>query len=467
MAAGAFIEVLEVVIGKSGNLADQTGLSSRVKDELEKLRNTVSTIKPAVPDAEEKQEENQDVSEWLRRLKDAVYEADNLLEEFSSEVSRRDLMTQIKEAKKLCFSFPKLNQLAFDLKMDHNIKAIRKRLDAIARDRNMFYLEDRLGETSVERGTHSVVRSEEIIGRENDKKAIIGILLDPNVEENVAILPIVGSGGLGKTTLAKLVFNDEEIGKHFEIRLWVCVSDDFDIKIIVQKILKSAKGERKEALEMSTLIDDLHQEIGGRRYLLVLDDVWNEDYEKWINLKDVLQSGARGSRILVTTRSHEVARITDINETYFLRELSPHDSWLLFERHAFEEGEEPDFRIKEIGMKIVEKCIGVPLAIRTIGGLLYSKRSVEEWLSFMNKELSKVRQGEDGILPILKLSYDHLSSHLKQCCAYCSLFPKDYNINKQTLIRLWMAQGFIKLSHPNQCLEDVSHEYFMDVHSGA
>ena len=145
--------------------------------------------------------------------------------------------------------------------------------------------------------------------------------MDPNVEENVAVLPIVGPGGLGKTTLAKLVFNDEEIGNHFEIRLWVCVPDDFDIKIIVQKILKSAKGERKEALEMSTLIDDLHQEINGRRHLLVLDDVWNDDCEKWISLKGVLQSAASGSRILVTTRNKEVATITQTINPYFLREF--------------------------------------------------------------------------------------------------------------------------------------------------
>ncbi|XP_065631977.1 putative disease resistance protein RGA4 isoform X1 [Quercus suber] len=412
MAQGAFIEVVEEVIGKTGNLADQTGLSSRVKDELERFRMRVSAIKRVVPvpDAEE----NQAVplfGTWLRRLKDAVYVADNLLEEFSNEVSRRDQMTQNKEAKKVCISFPKLNQLAFDLKMGHNIKAIRKRLVAIANDKNRpFLLEASPRETQVEdweRRTRSFVRSEEVIGRENDKKAIIGILLDPNVE----VLPIVGSGGLGKTTLAKLVFNDEEIRNHFEIRLWVCDCFNFDIKIIVQKILKSAKGEIKEALEMNTLIDDLHQEIDGRRYLLVLDDVWNEDYEKWNSLKGVLQRAARGSRILVTAQNEKVASITQTIKPYFLRELSPHYSWLLFERHAFEEGEEPDFIIKEIGMKIV-KCIEVPLAIRTIGGLLYSKRSVKEWSSFMNNELLMISQGEN-ILRILKLSYNHLSSHLK------------------------------------------------------
>ena len=109
MAEGTIIEVVEVVIGKSGNLADQIGLSSRVKDELEKLRDKVSTIKSVVPDAEEKQAVDCGIKLWLRELKDAVYEADNLLEELSFEVSRRHLMAQNKEAKKVCISFPKLN----------------------------------------------------------------------------------------------------------------------------------------------------------------------------------------------------------------------------------------------------------------------------------------------------------------------------------------------------------------------
>ena len=195
----------------------------------------------------------------------------------------------------------------------------------------------------------------------------------------------------------------------------------------------------------------------------MLDDLWNEDYEKWINLKGLLQSGARGSRILVTTRAQKVARITQTIEPHFLRELSPHDSWLLFERYAFKEGEEPDLRIKEIGMKIVDMCKGLPLAIKTIGVILYRKRDVREWLSFMNSEIWNLEQGENNIIPALRLSYVYLPSHLKRRFAYCSLFPKDYNINKQTLIRLWMAQGFIKLSDPNECLEDVSHEYFMDL----
>lgn len=466
MAEGTIIEVVDEVIGKSGNLADQTGLLSRVKDELEKLRNTASTIKPVVPAAEEKQKRDHRVSEWLRRLKDAVNEADNLLEVFSNEVSRRDQMTQNKEAKKVCISFPKLNQLAFDLKMGHNIKAIRKRLDAIARDRNMFHFEEHPMETWRERQTHSLVAAEEVIGREDEKKEIIRFLLDPYWGEHVEVFPIVGLRGIGKTTLAKLVYNDEEIINHFELKFWVCVSNDFDVTRIVEKILNYAQNYRPKSLDMNTLTQELREELNGRRFLLVLDNVRNEDKNKWDFLMHVLESAARGSRILVTTRSQVVARITQtfIFRHLLLSELRPNASWILFKRYAFREGEEePDLRIEEIGMQIVERCKGVPLAIKTMGGLLYSRSNSGDWIAIWYNEFLALKQREVNILPILKLSYDCLPSHLKQCCAYCSLFPEDYNINKQTLIQLWMAQGFIKLSQPNQCLEDVGHEYFKEL----
>ena len=142
-------------------------------------------------------------------------------------------------------------------------------------------------------------------------------LLDSNIEENASILPIVGIGGVGKTTLAQLVFNEEKMQKHFDKKLWLFVSDDFDVKIIVEKILESAKGKKLENLEMNTLINDLQKEIDGKRYLLVLDDVWNDDSQKWDSLKSLLLSGERGSRILVTTREEKVAKISKTIEHTF------------------------------------------------------------------------------------------------------------------------------------------------------
>ena len=338
------------------------------------------------------------------------------------------------------FFFSKSNQLLYGLKIGHKIKAMRERLVAIAPNRQ-FHLEERCEETQLRykaiEQTHSLVCAEDVIGREDDKKEIIGFLLNPNVKDNVSILPIVGIGGLGKTTIAQLVFNDEVIKKHFEEKLWVCASENFEVKIIVEKILQRVKNRKPENLEMNTLVNNLWKEISGKRYLLVLDDVWNEDHEKWFSLKNLLMGGARGSRILVTTHSKIVAKITQTILPHFLKGLDAQKSWSLFKKMAFVEGEESKSAcFVEFRKEILKKCVGIPLAIRTIGSLLYFKNSKIEWLSFKNNELSKIPQKETDILPTLKLSYDHLPSHLKQCFSYCSLFPKNYKINKSCLIKM-------------------------------
>jgi hypothetical protein len=377
----------------------------------------------------------------------------------------------IRRPKRYAFFFSKSNQLAYRHKTAHKIKAMRKRLDAINADRERFHLVVRDAETRVgnrlhvSRETYSFVRAESVIGREDDKRDVIHRLMDSNVEENVSIIPIVAMGGLGKTTLAQLIFNDEQIQNHFELKMWVCVSDPFQVKDIVEQILESAKIKKQEDVQLNTLVTDLRKEIDGKRYLLVLDDVWNEDLIKWSNLTKVLLGGARGSRILVTTRTKRVARICGTVDPYFLSGLTELASWSLFMQMAFEKGQEPEenSNIATIGRDIIQKCKGVPLAITTIGSLLCFKNPETKWLNFKNNELSKIPQNETDILPTLKLSYDQLQSHLKHCFAYCSLFPKDYKFERSTLIWLWIAQGFVKSSDQHRCLEDVGNEYFMDL----
>jgi hypothetical protein len=344
MAEPLLFFVAEQIIKTLGSLAGkQIGLLWGVRDELQSLTNTVSTIKAVLLDAEEKQAAGiHAVKDWLGKLEEAMYDADDLLEEISTEVLRRDIMTCDKKAKKVRIFFSKSNQLAFRFRMAREIKAIRKKLDAINADRR-FHLEVRqVEETRVRNrerdNTYSFVRPETVIGREDDKKAVIDRLLDSNIEDNVSILPIVGIGGLGKTTLARLIFNDEQIKTKFELKMWVCVSDIFDVKNIVAKILESATGKKPESVEMDTLVNYLLKVIKGKKYFLVLDDVWNGNHEKWCHLKQVLMEGARGSRIVVTTRQEIVARIIRQEsvakiigtvESYPLEGLDEDASWSL------------------------------------------------------------------------------------------------------------------------------------------
>ncbi|XP_059428632.1 putative disease resistance protein RGA4 [Corylus avellana] len=474
MAEQILFDTAQRIIETVGSMAaEEIGLLWGFENELQSLNNTVSTIEAVLLDAEEQHAAgNHQVTVWLRKLEDVIYDADDLLDVVSTEALRRQVMTHHKKAKQVRIFFSKSNQLVYRLKMAHKIKAMRERLDAIDADRQRFHLKLKLSHVETGAGgnrdrdnTHSYVCAEAVIGRENDKKAVIHRLLDSNVEDNVSILPIVAIGGLGKTALAQLIINDEQIQKHFQLKMWVCVSDSFQVKNIVEKIFEAATKKKPKTMEMDTLIGKLKEIIDGKKYLLVLDDVWNEDHEKWSRLKQVLMGGASGSRILVTTRSEIVARIVRTVESYPLRGLDKDDSWSLFKQMAFERGQEPEQNssIVAIGREILAKCSGVPLAIRTIGGLLRIKNSEAEWLAFKKNELSKISQNENDILPTLKLSYDHLPSHLKHCFAYCSLYPKDYQFNKSRLIQLWIAQGFVNSSDKNQCLEYVGNEYFMDL----
>ena len=245
----------------------------------------------------------------------------------------------------------------------------------------------------------------------------------------------MGIGGLGKTTLAQNVYSDEKVKTYFELKMWVCVSDIFELKIIVEKIIASAIDKKLENFEMDQLQNKLRQNLNQKKYLLILDDVWIEDKESWCELKRLLMGGAKGSKVVVTTRTKLVAEITSTISPYFLEGLSKSQSWLLLKQMAFKKEQETvDPNLEAIGMEIVENCQGVPLAIKTIGRVLYFKNTKDEWSYIKNNELTNVTQSKNGVLPVLKLSYDHLPSHLKCCFAYCSLFPKDYLIDKLTLI---------------------------------
>ncbi|XP_057976205.1 putative disease resistance protein RGA3 [Malania oleifera] len=473
MAETILFGLAETLLQNLGSRASQEiGLAWAVKDEIQKLNTTVSTIKDVLLDAEEQSIHNRKITNWLQKLQDAIYDADDLLDHFSATVLQQQVRTQNKLARKVCIFFSSSNQIAFGLKMGQRIKAIRERLDELARVKNQFILTDRPAESiplkyRPSEQTHSFVLREEVIGREDDKNKIMDLLLESNpvaVGDNVSVIPIVGIGGLGKTTFAQYVYNDEKIGEHFVLKMWVCVSNDFNVKRIVENVLESSTQKKPERLQMDALQICLREEIGGKKYLLVLDDVWNENFGLWRELKNLLMVGASGSKIIVTTRSHRVAEITDMRvQPYILKGLDEERSWDLFKKIAFQSGGElQNPEQVEIGKEIVRKCSGVPLAIRTLGSLLYS-HDTKYWLSIKHKEFSNIDQKENDIIPILRLSYDDLPSYLKHCFAYCSVYPKDFKIKKRTLIQLWVANGFVHSEDGNQCAEEIGDQYFIEL----
>ncbi|EEF42990.1 putative disease resistance protein RGA1 [Ricinus communis] len=464
-----------ILMNLGSSTFQEIGATYGVKKDLRKLENTLSTIKAALLDAEERQEKSHLVQDWIRKLKDVVYDADDVLDSFATKALSRQLDTttaaaaagiRIKEQVSEFFSMS--NQLAFRYKMAQNIKDIRERVDDIAADMWKFNFKGRVFELGVHdkgRGqTHSFVPTSEIIGRDRNKEEIVNLLTCSSSRSNLSIVPIVGIGGSGKTTLAQLVYQDKRVVSSFEERMWVCVYKNFDVRMIASSIVKSITKIDPGNLELDQLQSCLRENLDGKRYLLVLDDVWDESYERWVCLESLLRIGAQGSKILVTTRSRKVASVMGISCPYVLEGLREDDCWALFEHMAFEgDKERVNPSLITIGKQMVRRCKGVPLAVKSLGNVMRTKTEETEWLTVQNDEIWRISFDDDEIMPALKLSYDHLPIPLRQCFAFCSIFPKEYIIQKDLLIQLWIAHGYIHSTNGNQHLEDLGDQYFKDL----
>ncbi|KAL9411785.1 hypothetical protein AB3S75_045399 [Citrus x aurantiifolia] len=445
---------IEKLLEKLGSSAcEELLLFCGVKNDLQKLKETLTTVKSVVLDAEEKQAHNHRLSVWLGKLKDAYYDAEDVLDEFEVEDLRRQVMKQRSIGRKFRNFFGSSNPIAFHFRMGHQIKKIRERFDEIAKLRGEFNLIERLDDhrrvVHKEREpTHSFVLSSDIIGRDKDREKIIELLMQTSdgESETVSVVPIVGLGGLGKTALAKLVYNDQMVEEHFELKIWICVSEDFGERQIMTKIIKSITGQNQGDLDTDRLKRILRDHLNSKRYLLVMDDVWNEDPEAWRKLKSLLLGGANGSKILVTTRSRKVASIrTKIMKCAFKEERDKHPN------------------LVKIGEEIVKKCGGIPLAVRTLGSVLYGSTDKRDWELVGENEIWKSEEKANDILHVLRLSYNQLPPHPKQCVAYCSIFPKDYQFNSHTLVQFWMAHGLLQSHNKNEDLEDIGIRYLKEL----
>uniref|UniRef100_A0A6N2M2K2 NB-ARC domain-containing protein n=1 Tax=Salix viminalis TaxID=40686 RepID=A0A6N2M2K2_SALVM len=396
-------------------------------------------------DAEVKQWKDEAIKVWLRHLKDAAYDVDDLLDEFAIEAQWQQQRRGLKNRVKFFFSISH-NPLVFPSRMAHKLKNMREKLDAIANDKNKFDFASRVGDiaadhTSYWRLTSSLVNESEILGRGKEKEELVNILLTN--ADDLSIYAIWGMGGLGKTTLAQLVYNEERVKQHFDLKIWVCVSTDSNIKRLTKAIIESIEASCGLE-ELDPLQQRLQQKLTRKKFLLVLDDVWDDCGDSWSKLKEMLRCGAKGSVVLVTTRIEMVARRMATTFVHHIRELSEEDSWHLFQRLAFGMRRKEEWaHLEKIGVSIVKKCGGVPLAIKALGNLMRLKDTEDQWMAVKESEMWDLREEANKILPALRLSYTNLSPHLKQCFAFCSIFPKDHVMRREELVALWMANGFI------------------------
>ncbi|RZB81690.1 putative disease resistance protein At3g14460 [Glycine soja] len=432
---------------------------------LKKLKRNLVSVKALVDDAEQKQFTDASVKAWLDDVRDVLLDTEDLLEEIDYEFSKTESEAESQtSASKVC-------------DFESRIKDVLDDLDSLLDQKDDLGLKNVSGvgvgsgsgsKVSLKLPSTSLVVESVFYGRDDDKDMILNWLTsDTDNHNKISIFAIVGMGGMGKTTLAQHVYNNPRMEEEvkFDIKVWVCVSDDFDVlmlsKTILNKITKS-KDDSGDDLEM--VHGRLKEKLSGNKYLLVLDDVWNEDRDQWKALQTPLKYGAKGSKILVTTRSNKVASIVQSNKVHELKQLQEDHSWQVFAQHAFQDDyPKLNEQLKEIGIKIVEKCQGLPLALETVGCLLHTKPSVSQWVGVLECKIWELPIEDSKIIPALLLSYYHLPSYLKRCFAYCALFPKDHEFYKESLIQLWVAENFVQCSQQSNSQEEIGEQYFNDL----
>ncbi|TYJ44799.1 hypothetical protein E1A91_A02G008900v1 [Gossypium mustelinum] len=472
MAEALISAVVGEVASKAASVAvEMISLGWGFKDEMQRLGNSLEMIGAFLQDAEGNKKQTNSVKLWLKRLRDVAYEADEVLDEIAYEFLRRKVEIGDQMWRKVRDT---PSTVTFQHNMANKVKDILNSLDdlnKIAKDYGLQQLaiDQRIFiPSNVE--TVSFLDDSNIVGRKNDVSKVVDMLLSPQDDRTVSVVPIVGMAGIGKTTLARLVYHDVDVERRFDVRFWVCVSDDFNVKRILREMLEHDMNYQQTSIPQN--LNALTAKLKGKieqakrgneqiKYLLVLDDVWN--VEQWDELMWCLEgvNKNRGNKVIVTTRIEDVAIKVETlpNQRHQPGKLKDEECWSIIKEKAC--GDSPiSPSLVLIGEEIAKQCHGVPLAAKVIGGTMRRiERSRAAWLKIQKSDVW------DSVYSVLRLSFDHLSSPcLKKCFAYCAMFPKDFCFRKEQLIQLWMAEGFLGGSKE---MMDTGNRYFHELLSNS
>ncbi|PHU08328.1 hypothetical protein BC332_24817 [Capsicum chinense] len=414
----------------------------------------------------------------------ALHEKISSLEVFlknfeKNNVSREltDLEVQIKEVANIVEQTIQLRVTEVVLKRHMRVKAHERLSDILqqaAKDIDRIWkestkIQDKEKQASKEStvqdfssSTNNILNvNNSMVGRDDQKERLLEDLT-ASYSGEPKVIPIVGMGGIGKTTLAKEVYNHESILRRFDIRAWATVSQQHNIKEVLLSLLQSTI-KIDDTVKMSgeaELADMLQKSLKRKRYLIVLDDIWS--FEVWDGLTRCFPTEDNaGSRILLTTRNNELACYADTeNLSLWMNFMDQDESWSLFKSAAFSSEALP-YEFETVGKQIADECHGLPLTIVVVAGLLKSKRAIEDWESVAKDVTSFVTNDPDEQCSrVLGLSYSHLTSDLKTCLLYFGTFPEDTEIPVKHLMRLWMAEGFLNSEkdlegEAEKCLQDL------------
>ncbi|KAF6981745.1 hypothetical protein CFC21_000203 [Triticum aestivum] len=313
-------------------------------------------------------------------------------------------------------------------------------------------------------------RDEDLVGIEENKEKLIRWLTVSGgsghglEQNNCKVTTVWGMPGVGKTTLVAHVYNTVKVD--FDAAAWVTVSESYHIEDLLKKIAAQFGITVDVAdIEMRDLAESIHDYLQGKKFIMVLDDVWAA--RVWLEIRNVFPTSNFTSRFVITSRKHEVSLLATRESAIHLEPLQEHHSWLLFCNGAFwnTDDKECPVELQELARKFITKCQGLPIAIACIGRLLSLKPPTSaEWedvYSGLDSQLAK------DVIPdahmILKFSLEDLPYDLKNCFLHCALSPEDYVLKRRKTMRLWIAAGFIREKDESKTLEEVAEGYLAEL----
>ncbi|XP_013618064.1 PREDICTED: probable disease resistance protein At1g59620 isoform X2 [Brassica oleracea var. oleracea] len=448
-------------------LVRETGRFQGVEEQFEGLKSDVEKLRCFLEDAEAKKHTSATVKRTIQAVKEIVLDAEDIVETFvlMEELgNRRGITNTVRRLS--CVSLERRG-LAMDM------KAVRERISKEIHDMQSSDVQQRvivrercMPPQDEQRQTFYIVDEEQpIVGMEKNIELVVGYLLE---EDSRQVFAITGMGGIGKTTLARKVFNHEKIKKHFQEGLaWVCVSQHFEKKTIWQTILQQLRPECDVSKMMEgKLLEKIVRVLETQKALFVIDDIWREG--DWDLIKPVFLP-KKGWKVLLTSRNEEVALHADKHCVTFKPEcLTFEESWDLFQRIAFPIKDTAEFKIeedmKEIGMEMLKHCGGLPLAIKVLGGLLGKKYALHEWKRIYESINSNMVGGFEDVFHVLCLSFEELPVYLKHCFLYLAHFPEDYKISVEKLSYYWAAERIPRTRYYDRAsIREVADGYIEDL----
>ncbi|KAJ4821433.1 Nbs-lrr resistance protein [Rhynchospora pubera] len=435
-----------------------------VSKQVEKVSRELIRIQAFLKDADTKRIINERQKQWVKEVRDLAYSIEDLIDTFllmvpETKPGKREAIKRL---------FVKTKKLPAVHKLGDEINQIMTRIQEINESRVTY------GITNIGEGIEGEIRQPiqllvpsdvdeaGIIGFDDDREKIISLLLDEKTTRR-SVISIVGVGGLGKTTLARKVYNSEAVKEQFEIRIWVTISQAFELIDILQEIAEQLQIQQPKDLSKHQLINKLYQSLKDKKYLIVLDDIWATNL--WPQIEAIFPDVKNRSRIFITTRFLNVAEVADpISVPYKLQFLTEKPSLDLFLQKAFPNrnaNEECPTDLYEISKDFAKKCGGLPLALVVLGGLL--SRIPTSYVAW-DRRRETINWADDGerCFAIINTSYEDLPFALKSCFMYFAAYPEDYKIDVGPLLRMWIAEGFVP-QEENKTLEDTAHNFLEDL----